>query len=193
MNDLWQKISEHDFMPHGHCYFWTPDILWTHVTSDFIIGISYYSIPLALLYFVLRRKDIPFRWIFALFMIFIFSCGTTHLLDVWTTWNASYRIEGFVKAFTAAISALTAVLLWKYLPNILSLPSPKQVEDMNQTLSQMAYDAQEKANQLEETSQQLERFNQAMLGREGRIIELKGEINQLRQQLGLPKRYSANE
>ncbi len=193
MNYLWQKISEHDFMPHGHCYFWTPDILWTHVISDLVICIAYYSIPLTLLFFVLRRKDTPFRWIFVLFTIFIFSCGTTHLLDAWTTWSAEYRLEGLVKAFTAIISATTAILLWRYLPSILSLPSPVQIENMNKTLSQMAHDAQEKASKLEEAYQQLERFNQAMLGREGRIIELKSEINQLCQQLGIPKRFSANE
>jgi hypothetical protein len=29
------------FMPHGHCYFWQPEIVWSHAISDAIIAISY--------------------------------------------------------------------------------------------------------------------------------------------------------
>ena len=36
------------FMPHGHCYLWTPSILWLHVASDIVIALSYFAIPLAL-------------------------------------------------------------------------------------------------------------------------------------------------
>jgi len=35
-----------------------------HVVSDIVIGLSYYAIPIALAYFVLKRKDIDFGWIF---------------------------------------------------------------------------------------------------------------------------------
>ena len=55
-----------DFMPHGHCYAWTPSILWSSVNSDGIIAISYFSIPITLLYFMRKREDLPFSWIFAL-------------------------------------------------------------------------------------------------------------------------------
>jgi hypothetical protein len=48
------------FMPHGHCYLWTPALLWTVVVAEGIIVLSYFSIPLGLLYFVRQRKDFQF-------------------------------------------------------------------------------------------------------------------------------------
>lgn len=29
-----------NFMPHGHCYLWPPDVLWLHVGSDTLIAAS---------------------------------------------------------------------------------------------------------------------------------------------------------
>jgi len=43
--------------------------------------------------------------------------------------------------------------------------------------------------QLNQKLVELERFNRTMVGRENRMIELKAEVNALRQQLGLPEKY----
>ena len=45
------------FMPHGHCFLWSPEVLWTYVVSDGVIALSYYSIPVTLWYVVSRRRD----------------------------------------------------------------------------------------------------------------------------------------
>src|SRR5439155_15175708 len=76
MRFLVQLLSS-DFLPHGTCYLWNPKILWLHVISDGIITLSYYCIPLALIYLLRRRKDLPFNWIFWMFGMFILGCGTT--------------------------------------------------------------------------------------------------------------------
>ena len=65
--------------PHAFCLLWRPELIWLHVTSDAIIAFSYYSIPLALTYFVIKRRDVAFGWIFGLFSAFILACGTTHV------------------------------------------------------------------------------------------------------------------
>ncbi|OYZ68339.1 MAG: hypothetical protein B7X98_02070, partial [Methylophilaceae bacterium 17-43-7] len=67
-------------MPHGHCYLWTPVLLWLYVVSDSVIALSYFTIPVALIYLVKKRKDIQFNWIFVMFSVFIFACGMTHLI-----------------------------------------------------------------------------------------------------------------
>lgn len=92
------------FIPHGHCYLWQPDLVWLHLISDTLTGLAYYSIPLTLLYFVRKRKDLPFNWIFILFGSFIVACGTTHFLEVWTLWYPVYYLSGLVKAVTATVS-----------------------------------------------------------------------------------------
>jgi hypothetical protein len=35
-------FAGNNFMPHGHCYLWTPSLLWTYVISDLTIGAAYY-------------------------------------------------------------------------------------------------------------------------------------------------------
>ncbi|WP_446033176.1 ATP-binding response regulator [Rugamonas fusca] len=124
-------FSEDGFMPHGHCYLWTPDLLWTYVVSDSMIGLAYYTIPVAMLYFVRKRSDLQFSWIFVCFSIFIFACGTTHFLAVWTIWHPDYWVDALLKAVTAAVSIITAILLWPLVPKALQIPSMRQ---LNQAL-----------------------------------------------------------
>ena len=122
------------FTPHGFCLAWDPPLLWLHVVSDAAIALSYYSIPLALTYFVLRRRDLVFGWVFLLFATFILACGSTHLMDIWTLWHADYRAQGLLKALTAIVSVLTAALLWPLIPKALMLPSPQTLRVANERL-----------------------------------------------------------
>jgi PAS domain S-box-containing protein len=122
------------FIPHGHCYLWKPGLVGLHLVSDSIIALAYYSIPLTLVYFVRKRRDLPFDWIFLLFGAFIVACGTTHIMAVWTLWHPNYWFSGFIKAITAAISLCTAVLLIPLIPKALALPSPAQLEEANRHL-----------------------------------------------------------
>ena len=129
-----QLFSSVGFEPHGHCYLWQPDILWLNVLSDLGIALAYYSIPLALIYFVSKRQDLAYRWMFGMFGAFVFFCGTTHLIEIWTVWHGTYRFEAVIKALTAGVSVTTAVLLWPLIPAALRLPNPKQLVQANQEL-----------------------------------------------------------
>lgn len=127
-------ISSGSFIPHGHCYLWQKDLVSLHILSDLIISLSYYSIPTTLFYFVNKRKDLPFDWIFLLFSAFIIACGTTHILEIVTLWYPIYWISGFAKALTAVVSLTTAVELVPLVPQALALPSPEQLKQTNQEL-----------------------------------------------------------
>jgi len=135
MTDLWSQLFQSEaFMPHGHCYLWQTNLVGLHVISDALIALAYYSIPITLLYLVRKRQDLPFEWVFLLFGAFIVSCGTTHLLDIWTLWYPTYWLSGIVKAFTALISVITATQLFPLMPQVLALPSPAQLERANVAL-----------------------------------------------------------
>jgi len=71
MEFLRQLFSADGFMPHGHCYLWNPGVVWLHVLSDVLIATAYYSIPITLVYFVRKRKDLIFHWIFIGFAVVI--------------------------------------------------------------------------------------------------------------------------
>ncbi|WP_243360619.1 ATP-binding protein [Fundidesulfovibrio terrae] len=116
------------FEPHGHCFLWQPDLIALHTVSDFVTGLSYYLIPVAIFYFVRKRSDVPFPAMFLLFALFIVSCGTTHLMAIWTIWTPDYWLEGWVKAATAFFSLVTALLLFPLLPKAMLIPSPAQLE-----------------------------------------------------------------
>ncbi|MBO9576334.1 MAG: hypothetical protein J7494_11390 [Sphingobium sp.] len=122
--------------PHGFCLLWAPGLIWLHAISDIVIALAYFSIPLALIVFVQKRKDLEFRWVFLLFVCFIMACGMTHLMAVYTLWVAAYGIEGLVKVITAILSVGTALLLWPLIPRLLALPSPAQLAAVNANLQE---------------------------------------------------------
>ena len=121
---LYQMLTTQGLAPHGYCLPWDPILIWLHVMSDAIIGLSYFSIPIVLAVFLVRRRDIEFGWLILLFAIFIMACGTTHFMSILVLWVPLYGLEGLVKAFTALASVLTAVAMWPLLPRLVSLPSP---------------------------------------------------------------------
>ena len=127
-------FSTGSFIPHGHCYLWQPQLVGLHILADTLIAIAYYSIPLALLYVILQRQDLPFRRVFLLFSAFIAACGTTHLLEIWTLWYPFYWLSGAVKLVTAAISIGATLELIPLLPKVLALPSPVLLERANREL-----------------------------------------------------------
>lgn len=123
-------FSSADFMPHGHCFLWRPDLMLLHIASDSIIALAYYSIPFALLYFVHKRPDVLFRWVAVLFGIFILACGTTHVLGIIVLWDPIYWVDGGVKAVTAVASIGTALLVWRVMPTALAVPSAHQLQQV---------------------------------------------------------------
>lgn len=123
-----------NYIPHGHCYLWQRELVGLHIASDSVIALAYFSIPLSLLYLVFKRKDLPFRNIFWLFGAFIISCGTTHVMEVWTLWHPVYWLSGSLKLITAVISAYTAFVLIPLIPQALVLATPTQLGMINQIL-----------------------------------------------------------
>lgn len=116
------------------CYLWRLDILLMHVVSDLVIGFAYFSIPLVLWIFAVRRPDLIYRPVAYLFIAFIVFCGATHFLAVYTVWVPAYFLEGLFKVGTALASVGTAIALWPLLPRALAIPSVKQLEATNATL-----------------------------------------------------------
>ncbi|HEY9770673.1 MAG TPA: PAS domain S-box protein [Coleofasciculaceae cyanobacterium] len=122
------------FMPHGMCYLWKPWLVGLHLVSNGAIALAYFSIPITLIYILRKREDIPFNGIFWLFAAFILFCGTGHTIDIWTLWHPNYWLSSWIKLLTALVSCATALALTIKIPEILTLPSPTQVNNINQQL-----------------------------------------------------------
>ena len=178
MQEMWKTFfSSGSFIPHGHCYLWQTKLVWLHVASDSIIAIAYFSIPITLLYFISKREDLPFNWIFAMFGAFIVACGITHIFEVWTLWHPTYWMSGTMKAITAIISFATAILLVDLIPQALALPSPAQLELANSLLQAEIFERQSAEAALKKAKDELE------IRVEERTAQLKQQTLQLEQTL----------
>jgi PAS domain S-box-containing protein len=121
---------------HGFCLLWRPSLIWMHAVSDGIIGLAYFTIPLALVVVAQRRRDLVFRPVFGLFAAFILLCGTGHWFDLLTLWMPLYGVSGLIKAMTACTSVVTAIALWLLLPKVLAIPSAAQLRQANVALQE---------------------------------------------------------
>jgi PAS domain S-box-containing protein len=140
---LRQLFGSGDFQPHGFCYLWNARLVWLHAVSDLLIALAYLTIPLTLLWFIRKRRDLPFNWIFVCFGVFIVACGSTHVMEIWNLWHANYWLAGVIKAVTAAASIVTALLLIRLVPEALDLPSPQQWLFANAALQKEVQDRRE--------------------------------------------------
>src|SRR3981081_1796942 len=150
-------LSPQDYMPHGMCFLWQPELIALHVASDSAIALAYYSLPVAPGYFVWKRPDLAFTGIFVLTSLFILACGTTHIMGVWTLWFPDYRTDGGIKAVTALLSVGTAIAIWKGMPHALALPSTAQLERANKLLAEEISQRQRAQAALHEANTELER------------------------------------
>ena len=158
MDQLVRMFSEVGLPPHGFCLLWDPAFIWLHATSDIIIGLSYYAIPLALAAVVFHRRDFAFGWLFWMFALFILACGTTHFMDVWVLWHPDYAAQGLIKAATAAASLLTATLFWPLVPKLASFPTPVQFQRVADLLKSESAERQRATAQLAETEETFRRL-----------------------------------
>lgn len=148
------------FMPHGYCLLWRPDLVAMHAISDGVIALAYIAIPVAMLTFLRRRPDIQgnSRKIGYLFIAFILACAATHLAALLTLWWPAYGAQGLVKAMTALISIVTAVVVWQMLPKLLAIPSLQDLERANALLKAEVGRNQSELNRINE------RFETALTG-----------------------------
>ena len=146
------EMSDGQFMPHGFCFLWRPDVLWLHVLSDATIALAYFCIPGVLIYFIRKRTDMPFPAVFWLFGAFILLCGTTHILSIWVLWHPDYYVEGAIKALTAIASIGTFFALIPLVPQALAIPSPAQMNEANAKLQQANAELERLYKLTEETS-----------------------------------------
>jgi PAS domain S-box-containing protein len=172
--DFARFFSTDGLMPHGMCYLWRPALLAIHVAADSLIALAYFTIPFTLVYFVRKRADLGFTWIFLSFAIFIVACGASHVMEIWTIWFPMYWLSGGIKIITALASVMTAILLVKLVPATLRFPTPSALQAANDSLAREILErkgAEQRVTELNaslearvaERTQQLAAANQTLL------------------------------
>ncbi len=110
------------YLPHRYCYLQQPWLVWTNVTMDGLIAISYGSIFLSLFWVAGQLRAIQdlrtYLWILIAFGTFIVACGATHLMELVTVWWPVYPLSAVVKVLCAAASVPTAILFARAAPRL---------------------------------------------------------------------------
>src|SRR5688572_14454621 len=105
--------------------------------SDILIAFAYFAIPITMAIVLRDRKeDIPYPWLWSLFVIFIVACGLTHLVHVWSVLMATeyLGLQATIEVITVIASVGTAIAFAVVLPQIKLLPSPRQQRELLQEL-----------------------------------------------------------
>lgn len=124
MVEFFSKLFDtSDYPARWNCGNWTSGEGWLHILSDIGTWSAYTAISIVLIYFTFKRRDVPYTRLFGLFAAFILLCGTVHLVEALIFWYPIYRISGLLKLATAIVSWATVIVLIKYMPRLLQLPS----------------------------------------------------------------------
>ncbi|MEO7504212.1 MAG: response regulator [Sphingomicrobium sp.] len=162
-HDLVTGFWSSAYAPHGYCLLWRKDLILTHLVSDILIALAYFSIPIALVQFVRKRDDIEFGGVFWLFALFILACGMTHVMGAWNLWHGDYGVEGAIKVVTAIASVPTAIVLWRVLPLALAIPSQKQLQTANAHLATLVMERDQAVGRLQEEIVERQRTEAALV------------------------------
>ena len=109
-----------NYLPHRYCYLQQPWLVWTNVTMDGLIAISYGAIFASLFWIAGKLRSIQdlrdYVWMLVAFGTFIVACGATHVMELITVWWPVYPAAAVVKVLCAAASVPTAVLFVRAAP-----------------------------------------------------------------------------
>ena len=109
------------------------------LASDTSIALAYYSIPLIMLWVLRRRRDdLPYSWLWILFVVFITACGTTHATHIMSMLTGERTwADGVARVVTGVASVGTAIAFALALPQIKLLPSPtRQRQELERLVRQ---------------------------------------------------------
>ena len=151
----------------------TPALMMVMAIANGLIAVSYASIPVFLVVFVGKRKDLPFSWVLVLFGAFILACGTTHFVHIIGIWRQVDWWQALVDSLCAVISLASAIVIWPVLPKLLAIPSPAQLRTLNREL-------QREKTTLEQTQSELRRAYDEV---EQRVAERTAELARANQSL----------
>lgn len=184
-----------DFPARWSCGVWSDAHGTLHIASDVAVFLAYISIPCILIYLMRKRPDLPFPRVFWLFAAFILACGLTHLMEASLFWYPMYRVSGLLKALTAVVSWATVLTLAPTVKKALEMPGlavvNARLEGEIEQRKRAEAELQAQAGRLQEHNSELVAFSRAVANREERMIELKGEVNELLAELERDPRYSS--
>ncbi len=155
----------------------SPGLLRVQAFSDLLTGIAFLIIPVAILYFFYKRKDLRFssrRMLIAGLISVSAVSAVSHFLDIYFLFNPIYWLDVGLNVATTVISISIAIILVRILPEALKIQSPDQLQK-NALVHSNSYE------KLKVSQESLLEVNQNLEGKVSRRnIELKKNEETLR-------------
>ena len=131
------------YITHEPCYLWPTGLFWLQFFSHSLILLAYYSMGLSLVYLVRQGEKLPFKGIFVLLSLLLFTSGTIHLIAVWTLWHPAYWLLVLSQGLTALLAGYMVASI------ILALTNPALLETLKQALEPESRERQSAEKELE--------------------------------------------
>ncbi|HEX8460905.1 MAG TPA: ATP-binding protein [Segetibacter sp.] len=188
IQDFFQGLFATNKWPaRWNCGEWSNFHGWVYITSELMIWIAYFLMPVLILkYLSTKRMIIKFQKVYVLFASFILLCGSTHFLDAMMFWIPMYRFNALVRLATGIVSLFTVYHLVKILPDVFKqktnieleneiirrMEAESKLAEANKNLETFAYVA---SHDLQEPLRKIKFFSQRIKDLQVKIIDEKSE------------------
>ncbi len=129
-----QFFSLHGPSAAASCASCSPQLLWTVAASEALIGLSCFSIALAITEFAARRRQLAYRRLFVMIGAFMYASGIVYFMQLVDLWQPIPLVAAAVKAATAIVALATAGALRSIMPRALGFPNREELERSSQAL-----------------------------------------------------------
>lgn len=104
-------IVESQLKATGHVHAVGNELGGMMAFSDLFTALAYFFIPAVLTLFIIKHRELKFKRILVMFILFILACGLQHFLHFTSHWYPTPQLLNATMAFMAAISVITAVMI----------------------------------------------------------------------------------
>ena len=120
MWQFWSRLFETEgFQPAQGGEAWTAGLGLTLMLAHLATALAYFIIPLLILFFLVRGKNIRWSRIWFLFFVVLVVGGLVHLLAATSFWWPAYRFNAVVNVTMAVVSWIAIVALIPLIPRML--------------------------------------------------------------------------
>ena len=145
-------------LSRGQAMLWRSDLMLLHGFADAIIAGCFFAIPIGIVWYMRHRYGLlrEYRKVAWLFCAFIFAAALSHLLGFIAIWYPIHGLQGVAKGATALLSVAAIALIWPLLPKLASLPSSRELAEVNERLRHEAQAHEATLRELEQSRSELE-------------------------------------
>ena len=121
MSDVWSQLFDSQSFsgPVHQDSGWTDTLALALMAADIATFAAFAAIPVLILFYLLRRRQLNFSRVWFLLVAFLVIGGVVHFMEAATFWWPAYRFLAVLKIVMAFVSWLAVVILIPLLPRLL--------------------------------------------------------------------------